>query len=68
MRWDKERRQKREEEYRKCKGDERGMETDMALSEFPAFADNNASQPSSRIVYHIDELIISINKIIGFSL
>lgn len=23
------------------------METDMALSEFPAFADNNANQPSS---------------------
>lgn len=30
---------------RKYKGDEGSMETDTALSEFPAFADNNARQP-----------------------
>lgn len=30
---------------RKYKGDEGSMETDTALSEFPAFADNDANRP-----------------------
>jgi len=41
--------EKEKEECRKCKSDEGRMETDMALSEFPVFADNNANQPSSHV-------------------
>ncbi|XP_050455963.1 uncharacterized protein LOC126853888 [Cataglyphis hispanica] len=36
-----------EEGCRKYTDDEGSMETDTALSEFPAFADNNARQPES---------------------
>lgn len=41
--------EKEKEGCRKCKSDEGRMETDMALSEFPAFADKDASQPSSHV-------------------
>lgn len=51
-------RERERKEYRKYKGDEGRMKTDMALSEFPAFTDNNTSQPSSRVVCHIEKLIV----------
>lgn len=40
---------KEKERCRKCKSDEGRIETDMALSEFPAFLDNNARQPNSHV-------------------
>lgn len=41
--------EKEKEGCRKCKSDEGRIETDMALSEFPAFVDNNARQSSSHV-------------------
>jgi len=41
--------EKEKEGCRKRKSVEGRMETDMALSEFPAFTDNNANQPNSHV-------------------
>lgn len=44
------------------------METDMALSEFPAFADNNANQPSSHTMctcYYVKKRIACTYRIVS---
>lgn len=52
------------EECRKYKGVGGRMETDMTLSEFPAFADNNARRPSSRAMRYIEKRIVYLRYIL----